>query len=771
MLRKGARQLATLVVLLPPLVGGGQVWAQSETAGEPAKTEQAAAASKSAPEKAEPAMKPEPEPEAQATPSAGAAIKQESDLRPRLELYVPSVRKLQSELQRSHSGVFFTHLKNILREFAGSTAEGVDPEQADALLARIAGWPDAQIGALTFAPDREGGARWAVRVNWPLEDLARRFREILDTDAARELVEGLRLDPAKGGRFELRLGDDTLAYLLPDDTRGAFVASHDDLPLGTPIFTGSEETNDGGAPLVVCRQNLQGTEKDTGATVFSSFNVVTDLVYAGRVDEEGNWHESIIVHWPPISGMGVKALFGRVKKSFFVPREALGAMVFKTMMAPGMLEGMVGFGQQVTLAPGGELEVFGKQALGPIAKSTGSEMCVTVLPGNGFLPVPDFVAQLRAKRPATMMNNIGKAAEALNEEYRSREQSAPWHLTEVRGRKVVWSDGPNRYPGMMLPMVLRPVLFTTTDTDAKGKERDYLVVGWTSTSPERFVRRWLDFPRRDAEMLHLPTQSKTNGQLWVNWKRVYKLLSPYANLAIESFVKDSLLPPYDEVADKLTDASLSMKASFTGMKAAYTGPLPIGSLVLPSMVATSLAPDESGGSDLARERLATQRLKVFYHHAKLFKTDIGRWPAELAELDGYIDFAGHPELLRLQLSSRKGWSNMFDNIFGDDDEEKDEEDDDLLEDEAEVKIDDKLFVIEWSSQNWRLGLAEDTLEHLKKLYIDQDGRIHREVKPPEPKDADKQAAGERGIKPVAERVIAQAAVNVQRRYGLSERQN
>ena len=47
------------------------------------------------------------------------------------------------------------------------------------------------------------------------------------------------------------------------------------------------------------------------------------------------------------------------------------------------------------------------------------------------------------------------------------------------------TDGANRYPGMMMPMVLRPVLFTTTDTDAKGKERDYLVVGWTSTSPER----------------------------------------------------------------------------------------------------------------------------------------------------------------------------------------------------------------------------------------------------------------------------------------------
>jgi len=765
--RNGIRRLARLIFLLATPMGGGHVWAQSETAAEPVTSEPAAAAAKSGAESAEAAATVE----ANAAPTTNAAIKREFGLRPRLELFVPSIRKLQSEVQRSHSGVFFSQLRNMLREIAGSTAEGVDPEQADAVLARIAGWPDAQIGALTFAPDREGRVRWAIRVNWPLADLAQRCREILDTAAARELFEGLRLDPAEGERFELHLGDDTLAYLLPDDTNGAFVASHDDLPLGAPVFSGSEETNEGGDPLVVCRQNLQGTERDSGATVFSSFNVVTDVVYAGRVDEEGSWHESIVVHWPPISGMGVKALFGRVKKSFFVPRKALGAMVFKTMMAPGMLEGMVGFGPQITMAPGGDLEVFGEQALGPIAASTGSELCVTVLPGNGFLPVPDFVAQLRAKRPDALMDNIRNAASKLNDEYLSREQRPPWHFHVIRDRQVVWSEGANRYPGMMMPMVLRPVLFTTTDADAEGKERDYLVVGWTSTSPERFVRRWLDLPRRDAEMLHLPTQSKTNGQLWVNWKQVYEFLSPYANLAIDTFVQDSLLPPYDKVEDKLTDASLTMKASFTGLKAGYTGPLPIGSLVLPSMVATSLAPDESGGSDLARERLAIQRLKVFYHHAKLFKNDIGRWPAELAELDGYIDFNGHPELLHLQLSSRKGWANMFDGIFGDDDKEKEEEDADVLEDEAEVVIDDKLFVIEWNSDHWRLGLAEGTLEHLKTLYIDEDGRIHREEKPAKSKDEDKQAAGERGIMPDARTIAEHAVLNVQRHYGPHERQN
>jgi hypothetical protein len=48
-------------------------------------------------------------------------------------------------------------------------------------------------------------------------------------------------------------------------------------------------------------------------------------------------------------------------------------------------------------------------------------------------------------------------------------------------------------------------------------------------------------------------------------------------------------------------------------------------------------------------------------------------------------------------------------------------------------------VIDWGKEAWRLGLAPGTLEHLEKLYIDQDGKIHRverngdgnEVAPPE----------------------------------------
>ena len=98
----------------------------------------------------------------------------DADLRPRLDFFVPSVKKLLSELQRSHSGVFFSHLKTLLSETAGASAEGIDSEQANAILARMNKWPDTAVSAMTYAPDREGRLRWAIRVDWPAKALAER---------------------------------------------------------------------------------------------------------------------------------------------------------------------------------------------------------------------------------------------------------------------------------------------------------------------------------------------------------------------------------------------------------------------------------------------------------------------------------------------------------------------------------------------------------------------------------------------------------------------
>jgi len=202
----------------------------------------------------------------------------------------------------------------------------------------------------------------------------------------------------------------------------------------------------------------------------------------------------------------------------------------------------------------------------------------------------------------------------------------------------------------------------------------------------------------------------------------------------------------------------------------HAGPMPLGAVFVPPMATLAAAPDDFGGSDLARERLAVQRLDVLYHHSKLFRKDLGRWPAEVAELDGYVDFSGHPELLELELSSSKRWRDWFGGMF--EPKKREDEADDELEDLTK-DINDRLYVIEWGREEWTLGLAPGTLEHLEKLYIDQDGEIHRSErndKPPQETqpeaDLDQVSrTDEPDLEAKAQSIAEQAAQNIRDYFG------
>ena len=701
------------------------------------------------------------------TTASGTALGAEPqvELKPRLELNVPSVEALVNAVGRSHSGVFVGTLARTVREVASASAEGVDAEAADALLSQIAEWPDTSLSALSYAPDTEGRLRWAIRLDWPVRDLHERLQMLLDSKPAKELFEGLELSGTTEEGYTVALRDSTLARLVPVDESRSCLASHADLPILREQGVGIPETDDAEPPLVTCRLSLTGTEKDTGATFLSSFSAITGIGYSARADESGDWSEAIYVDWPPVSGMAAKAVFGRVKQTFYVPDEAFLAVSIKAAMAPGILDQIAGFGQQVVMESPGQMSIVGEAAPGPLTSCAEPQICVAVLPGTGFLPMPDIVVQARTKRPEKLISKVREAAQKANEALREREQPEPWHEATVRDRPVFWSDGTSRYPGVIMPLVMRPVLFTTDEVDARGNERDFVVLGWTSTSPEQFARRWLDLPRT-ANRRYVPQKRKTDGQLWVNWKQVYKWFSPYVNAPLGILVGEVPLPSMEDVESSMTDALATAKLSYKGLTVKHTGPVPLGVVLVPTLVRSSLAPDEGGDSDLARERLACQRLKVFYHHARLFKKDVGRWPAEVAELDGYVDFAGHPELLKLQLSSRKSWGEWFKGIFGDEDEEEAEADESPF-----GEIDDDLYVIEWGRESWKLKLAPQTLEHLEELYIDQDGRIHRKEKVTtnEKGDSGISDRGASGQEHAVASILVRAAKNVEVRYSQQSR--
>ncbi|MFH0980673.1 MAG: hypothetical protein V2A79_03930 [Planctomycetota bacterium] len=667
----------------------------------------------------------QPAPETQ---PAAPAPEEPATIKPRFELHVPSLHHLVREARRSHTGPLAEHLGGMLMEMGRASSEGVSVDQAAALLTQMKSWPDTALDAVNYAPDNEGRPRWAVRLAWPVDDLYARLQPLLSLEAAATILQGVRLAPRPEGGYTLALPAATLAYLLPAGSGQAVVASHPDLEFPATLFQGTEETAQDGPPLLVCRLNLKGTEKDTGATFWSSFAAITNVTYDGRVNPDGEWVESVRVYWPPIVGTAAKAALAGVKQTFFVPDEAYGSVVLSPRMAPSMLESMAGFGPQMMMGDSGEITMVRDTEVGPIASNIGSEMCASLLPGTGFMPVPDLVFQLKAKRADKLIEDLREATRQINRVQREREQPEPWHEAEIRDRPVFWSDGSTARGGMMVPAVMRPVLFVAKEIDAKDREREFLVLGLTSTSPERLVRRWIEMPRAKARRF-LPTESKTDGQMWINWRQAYRWIQPYLNVALSAVSRDLLLPRAKDMADGLTDASFTLDVKYGGLSVAHRGPMPVGVLAVPVLFGIATSLDETSGSDLARERLACRRLKVIYHHARLFKQDLGRWPAELAELDGYIDFAGHPEVLRLELSSKHQRKEWLEGLLGASDEKKEKEEEE--EEDELTKLDDRLFVIEWGRESWTLGIAPGTFEHLEKLYIDQDGDIHRVERKPE----------------------------------------
>lgn len=661
------------------------------------------------------------------TSAATPATTQGEGIKPRAEVHIPSLSKLFREWQRSRTGAFSADLWTILVEISENASQGMDRDELSRMVERVRDWPDTSLHAATFAPDTEGRKRWAVRLDWPIRDLHDRVNLILKSDAAQDMLRGVTIKETAGGGYAIRLPESDLAFITPAGGSQSIIASHLDLSPSTEVPRPAGGGDGITIPLLTCRLNLTATEQDSGATFFSSFSAVTAVTYSGLVNAEGEWLETIQVDWPPISGMGVKVFMNRVKQTYFVPDEAFFAGVFNSSVAPNMLESMAGFGPQVMFGEGG-FEVVGEESLGPVASRLDTEVCLVVLPGKGFLPAPDVIVQTRSRRPATFASDIRKAVEEINKVFRERDQKQPWKESTIRDRTVFWRDGSGQSGGFLNPLSMNPVLFMTQESDAKGKERDHLVVAWTSTSPEVFVRRWLDLPRHKNRR-HLPSGTRTSGEMWVNWKQVYRWTHPYIDMALNAGGIRSLPPKFDAVADRLSDATLTLDLKYTGLGATHRGPIPLGAVTMPALLAASLAEDSGGASDLSRERYASRRLRVLYHHSKLFQKDIGRWPAEIQELDGYIDFDGNPHLMHLELSSNKQWSRWLESLF-EVPEEKPED-----EEEADVRFDDKLYVIHWARDSWSLGYAPDTFEHLESLYIDQDGVIHRKERRVEKKTA------------------------------------
>ncbi len=631
---------------------------------------------------------------------------------PQVEIHVPSVTALCQAASQSKTAELFAALAPMLPKPTGESDESLDLAALVKLLDKIRAWPDTSLGFTTYTQDREGRPRWALRVDWPLAELEKRLADLLADDAAAKVFEDVKVVRADDGVVRLELPDIILAILKETDG-GSLIASAEEVSPPATLYGQPSDEDDKAASkkrkpaLVYCRLNLDAAGEDEGGdSLFSSMSGIRNVLYTVKLRKNGAWREQFGVSWNPLLGVAIKAVFQKTKRPFDCPRDAYAAAVAKVGMGESLADSIAGL------------------PLGTIGKKAGADMAVAVVPGTGFLPFPDIYFQFRTRREAAIIRDLRAFIEKDTKKRADDDRSPAWFEETVGDRILFWKNPTADGAYGLMPVTYRTVVFFVKEGDEESKKA-VLVMAQTSTAPDDAVRHWDALQSKTTAM---PSSKKVHWQARVGWKAVYDLAQPYLGL-LAGFSTDTAMPPTaDELADALSDSKINVRIGFGGLKVRHTGPVPFGAVYVPAVAAMSLGATADPSSEAARERTACRHLRVLYHHAKLFKKDYGRWPATVAELDGYVDFASHARLLHLREKDGtfvEGLLSIFSERGAKTPDEEDEDDD---------AIDDSLYVIDWADKtaSWKLKIRDGEFVHHETIYIDGDGTIHRVEKKDKP---------------------------------------
>ncbi|MCB9855731.1 MAG: hypothetical protein H6818_08580 [Phycisphaerales bacterium] len=660
---------------------------------------------------------------APATKPADSEPKTESA---QLEVYVPSVIALARAFEDSKTSELVEAVGNLIPEADEITGDDhFDVAALAKLSEHLLNWPDTSLTFTTFAQDRDGRPRWALRVDWPLPAVVDRVRTLLADDSAKKILENVRLVESDHNAWRLELPDMVLAYLREADD-GTMLTSTDNLVPPTKVY-GVEETADKKGRYrdsrLFCRLNLDSEDEGARNAMFSALVGVSSIDYELRLLKNGNWREMFVVKWNAMIGLAAKAIFQKTKSKFECPNDAFVTAVLNLgTLTKGAPDGITG------LPPG------------TIGSRTTGEMAFSLIPGTGFLPFPDTYYQFRTGPRHLMVHKIRDAINADAKKRREDDRRPAWFEENIDGQIVFWKDPTADGSYGLAPATYRTVIFFEPpltdeemnhkvedgDSDEEDAEEDaaedtqprMVVIANTSTWADDAVR---NFRNQIKDATTLPSTKKMDWQARINWARTYQLAYPYIALAT-GMSEDAGLPPEPkEVDNLLSDSRVDVKISVGGFLARHVGPVPVGGLYVPTVAALTLNASADPGSEIAREQTACRRLRVLFHHCKLFKKDYGRWPATVAELDGYVDFASHPYLLQLR-EKKVGLLSSFASAFSIDEASKTND-----QEASDDAIDDTLYEIDWSDNDadWRLKLRKGEFVAYDTIYIDAEGEIHR----------------------------------------------
>ncbi len=640
------------------------------------------------------------------TPSTEPATADEEDDEsdaPRVEVYIPSVTALIDAAKRSHTAEIGRAVSGMVTLPTDESDEDLDFDAVLELIEQIGNWPDTSVVLTTYTMDRDGRSRWALRVDWPLAELRKRIDTLLALDATGKLLKDITVEDGPDGTARLEAPDLILA-ILRGDGDGSLVASTADLKPPEAVFGKKQETTQPSKKkpsLLYCRLDLAAEEEGSDSP-FAGFSVVKDIRYAVTLRKNGQWNEKFAVRWHPILGIAIKATLGKLDTPFDCPRDAYVAAAFN-----------VGFGESIADSLTG-------LPPGTIGGRASNEAAVAVVPGTGFLPLPDTFFQFYTRSKERIVKKIRTFIEEDRKEREEEDRGLAWHEEDIDGRVVFWHDPSADGPTGIMPVTYRTVIFFDEPDDADKSDRIRLIVAQTSTWADDAVHNWDALMKSRKSRIAIPSRKKAHWQARISWRHIYKLAQPYLAL-LAGMSDDATLPPDAEELDHaLPDSVIDVRVQFGGVQVRHVGPIPFGAAYVPIVMIASLTAANDWSSESGRERIACRHLRVLHHHAKLFKKDYGRWPATVAELDGYVDFDTHRYLLRLRPQHKGIAAGLISKLTGEKDEPVDEE--------GEIVIDDSLYVIDWSPSEWKLRFRDDEFKQYLTIYIDADGEIHREPK-------------------------------------------
>jgi len=637
---------------------------------------------------------------------------------PQVEVYIPSVTALVDAAKRSKTAAFYKVVVGLIPPIEDETEEGLDIGAVATLLEEVSGWPDTSVIVTTYTQDREGRARWAIRIDWPIEEFRERLASLLKLEAAGKVLKDVELHQEDDEGWRIRLPDHVLAVLVASGD-GTLIASTPELQPPETVFgleapdggTTSEKTSASKkavkkkkkkSSLIYCRLNLAGGDEDDGDSFFSTISGVKDIRYGASLRKNGLWSEKFIVRWNPALGMFLKTALKKLKKPFECPRESYVTAAFNASLGGGMADVLAG------LEPG------------TIGTRASAEMAFSAVPGTGFLPFPDLFYQFNINSKERIIDAIREAIEEDAKEREEEDREMAWHEEEIDGGVVFWRDPSAGVSHGIMPVTYRPVIFFEEPCSDDASDSLRLIIAQTTMWADDAVNNWQRLTKTRKSRVAIPGTKKAHWQARISWDRLYNLGHPYLSM-LASLSQDATLPPTaEELGDALADAVINIRIEFAGVQARHTGPIPFGAAYVPLVTYTSLGDTADPSSEASRERIACRHLRVLYHHAELFQEDYGRWPATVAELDGYVDFATHKYLLWLRPQDRGFTADLVSLLTGKEETEDDDED-----------IDDSLYVIEWSPDDWRLMFRDDEFKNYRTIYIDKEGEIHRVPKPDE----------------------------------------